>query len=477
MTRGRAEGQSGAGVAVVLALFAGLWLGLAAAVSAVLGIARADAAPAVVLAPFALAGLASLRWPRRAVPMLLPGLLVFFKVNDALAETVGGTVTNDTLAAALALWLLFRLGRDQLIETVLAGRLFLILLAGLAGVLLVSSINAVDRAQSFATSAIFGKDVALAILLALSIRTRRDLDALIDWLILSTAFCAVIILYDTMQGAPLFPGDKIATWQGALRSSGASTESVPDVAALILMGTILAGTNAARKARGRWLYIGAAILGVAAVLATISRAPFAALLVMAGLFLYRHRHEAYFAKAVSLSLATLLVAVLTLAQPVISKFGAVAAPSEDRTVARRLSYQEIGIDLFGQAPFLGIGAGNYAVHFASDEYRFVGGRGSEARPLHNIYLQYATETGLLGFGYFIGLVGAIAATLLRGTRSGEETIAGQSEGLLLAHISICALLLALSSKSFLGLWLLVGFSIALARLMRKHGPPGGALQP
>ena len=100
-------------------------------------------------------------------------------------------------------------------------------------------------------------------------------------------------------------------------------------------------------------------------------------------------------------------------QPILSKFMAVAVPSEDRTVARRLSYQEIGIDLFSSSPALGIGVGNYPVRYASNEFRFVGGRGTEARPLHNLYLQYATETGIVGAFLFLALVSTVAATLWR----------------------------------------------------------------
>lgn len=403
-----------------------------------------------------------------ALPFLLPGLLVFFKQNDALSALIWNAPINDLLGLSVALMLIFNLKRNDLSSTLSEAALIFMSLAGLLVALIVSSVNAVNLDDSAKETITFSKDMIFACLIAFSIRDVGALKAFVRWLIFATSVSAAIMVFDAMRGTTLFPTYEGATWQGTARSGGASTESVPFVATMVLIGTLSASILALRSARGRGLYTCAALLGVAAIVASITRSALATLFVAAVWILWRQRKEPIFPYAVSLAGVVLLVLAMAMPQSMISKFSALTNTSDDRTVLRRLSYQEIGIDLFRSAPLLGIGTGNYPERYASDDYRFVSGRGDEPRPLHNIYLQYATETGVVGLMTFLMLIFSIGATFWRASHAPNIALRVHSEALLLGYFAVCIQLLFLSSKSFLGLWILTGAAIAVARLYAEE---------
>jgi O-antigen ligase len=398
------------------------------------------------------------------LPLVLPGLLIFFRQNDALAALSGVPVV-DLLAFVLGVALLARLRRRDVTATAVDAALILLLLLGLLVVLIASSVHSIAPEDSFTTIRTFTKDVIFAALIALSIRSVSDLWAFCGWLIFATSFSAVIVVHDTFSGTSLFTTFDNATWQGALRSAGASTEAVPNVATMLLFGTLLSLVFSIRNSSARLLHIALFILGATAIALSISRGPLVALGLGGLLLLWRLRKEAFFAKAISVAMLAAIVGMLVMPQPLITKFLATASQSEDRTVARRVSYQEIGLDLFKSSPVLGIGPGAYAEHYASDRYRFVSGRGTEPRPLHNLYLQFAAETGTIGLMLFVGLIATVGMTFRRAAKYSATHLRHVAEGLFVAYAAMCFQFLFLSSKSFLGLWIMVGLSIAVARLI------------
>lgn len=402
-----------------------------------------------------------------SVPFFLPGLLVFFKQNDAVISLLGDAPLIEILAVTVGVFLLFRLKRDHVHSTLSDASVIFISLTGLFFALVVSSINAVDPDRSVQHAATFGKDLIFACLIAFAIRNVEDLKAFTYWVIFSTSFSAAIIVFDYFNGATLFPTYEDANWKGIIRSGGASTESVPSVATMVLFGSLLAVVLAVRTPTGRWLFACAALLGGAAIIASISRSAMVTFVIAAFILLWRLRKEPIFFYVISVVSVLGVVVAFSLPQSVVSKFVALSVPSEDRTVSRRFSYQEIGIDLFKSAPFIGIGAGNYPVRYASDDFRFVSGRGTEPRPLHNIYLQFAAETGIIGGLAFLILILSIGAAFLRASRSTNETLRHHSEGLLLVFFAMCIQLSFLSSKSFLGLWILIGAAIAVSQLIAR----------
>lgn len=398
------------------------------------------------------------------IPFLLPGLLIFFKQNDALITLLGNIPLNDILGAAVAMMLISRLSRDQLKSTLAEASLIFLALGGLLLSFVVSSIYAVDIDRSRSETLTLAKDIVFACLVGFSIRNLRDLRAFTAWLVFSVSFCAAIIIYDTMTDALLFPREILQTWQGDLRSSGASLESVPFVATMLIIGLFAAGNLAVRQSRARWVFATLAILGIAAVIVSITRSATVTLAITGVIFLWRIRREPFFPLAAYVCSVIALIAVLTVPQSVVSKFTALTDPYEDRTVARRISYIQIGADLFQSSPLLGVGVGSFPKHYTSDDYRFERPLRSEPRTLHNLYFQYPVEVGIFGGVFFYAHLLAIGMAFWRGSQARNPILRIHSEAYLLGFFAVCIQMFFLASKSFLGLWILTGVAIAVTRL-------------
>jgi O-antigen ligase len=162
-------------------------------------------------------------------------------------------------------------------------------------------------------------------------------------------------------------------------------------AALLLPALALSGS------RSPWLY-----LGILAVLA---------------LLLFRARREAASRRLLVYSLCLIpgfVVAGFIVAQWGASASSAVAATGEQVTSAQRLFDAAAGVDnrlhlafvawaIFLQAPFLGVGWGQFAWHYFEHQAQF--GPGIASLPLnhaHNIVLQLLAETGIAGTLLFLG---------------------------------------------------------------------------
>jgi O-antigen ligase len=74
--------------------------------------------------------------------------------------------------------------------------------------------------------------------------------------------------------------------------------------------------------------------------------------------------------------------------------------------------------VLAEHPLLGVGPGNYKVHYMDPDYRWMPGRGVVPRQLHNMYLEVATETGVVGFVLFAGMLFLALRSLNRVRKSG-----------------------------------------------------------
>ncbi len=133
--------------------------------------------------------------------------------------------------------------------------------------------------------------------------------------------------------------------------------------------------------------------------------------------------------------------------------------------------------MFLDHPGLGVGAGNYTVHFdqyadevgsAAREYEDPG----EMHYPHNLYLEIAAETGLIGLAVFAAAV-AVALVSLRRARAGFLAAGDERTGALARGFET-ALVGYLVSGLFLHghfpryLWLLLGFAAALTAVAPRH---------
>ncbi len=396
-------------------------------------------------------------------------LLLFFQHNDILLALVGLPILNKILAGVALFAVALNLTRGEFRETLRAGRVPLICWLGLFLTFGISGFFALDGVRAFATTERLLSMGILTLLFAFGVKNLKDVSLVIYTFLASMVLSAGVTIFDYFRGEPLFSpelrgDDSIARWDGTVRSTGTTLESVPMSATLLLGGVMLAAILALRAPKWRALFTALALLGVAAILLSFTRS--ATLTIgLGGLFLlWRYRRSAIFGRLLTGAAICGVVAMIAAPPSVWTKFTALGDTSNDTTVQRRVSYQVIGSELLAENPILGVGAGNYIVHYASDRFRFVPGRSEEPRPLHNVYLQIAAETGVIGFVFFVTLLAGTARILFDLAASARRGVSLYGEALLFSFLAMAVQFIFLSSTSVLYFWVVIGLAIALKRI-------------
>jgi glycosyltransferase involved in cell wall biosynthesis/O-antigen ligase/aminoglycoside phosphotransferase (APT) family kinase protein len=193
--------------------------------------------------------------------------------------------------------------------------------------------------------------------------------------------------------------------------------------------------------------------------------------------------------------ALLLVPLLSLALPAhfadrLTTLGQLLPGGEealrpDSSFQERKVFAAVAWHIFTDRPLVGVGAGNYATHFLDYTERV----GSDARLYvtpeegyypHNLYLEIASETGVLGLVAF----GAVFVTCLSSLSAARRSLAAAGDHASADLAAACAIGLTgyLLTSVFLHghfiryLWLLFGFVGAIHNLAiaRVQTPPAGA---
>ncbi|OUS33841.1 hypothetical protein A9Q94_18015 [Rhodobacterales bacterium 56_14_T64] len=356
-----------------------------------------------------------------------------------------------------------------------AGFPIFLFLSGLLLVFWYSSLSAMDAELAHKDTNRLITKLALIAVLCVSVRSRSDLGIIIYTLIVSTAISAGFTMIEYFRGSPVFDiqlhEETLATWDGVFRSSGASKEVPPMAASMMLAGVAIAAILLVRSRQNRMFLAAVVLMGVAAIAMTVTRSAMMSCGVILVCMLFYYRNDPVFPWLVRVTSVAVVLVALALPANIVSKFTAVSSTTEDTTVARRLAYQIIGFDLIRQHPLFGVGAGNYIVHYAQDSYRYTSGRGEEARPLHNNYLQYAAETGIVGFSAFMGLIFTTGLALLSAVRRASGSVRDYSEAILFAYFAMLLQLLFLSSKFLVSFWVLIGLAIVVRRIALRDFAP------
>lgn len=225
-------------------------------------------------------------------------------------------------------------------------------------------------------------------------------------------------------------------------------------------------------ARVNWrIRVLGAVLSVtmlATVITTFSRGALIALVAVVGATVYRHRAKrTVIATAVGLALVAILAlpaeytARITALSDVVSGSG--VAGAEDPSLQGRTSEMTAAVQMFTDRPLGGVGYGNYPELY--QEYSpWIGlDPRRESREPHSLYLEVASETGVLGVGILaIGLALA-RARIVRARRQLQAIGAGH--GLLMLDALGLALVAFLMTSVFLHgayprvFWLLFGLAL------------------
>jgi len=146
----------------------------------------------------------------------------------------------------------------------------------------------------------------------------------------------------------------------------------------------------------------------------------------------------------------------------------------DASVDKRKQLLGVAWTMFNDHPVAGVGVGNFGSHYAPYA-NLVGYNGPDYTPLgvrqyaHNLYLETAVETGLLGLGTFLMAMTVMLAALHRARRHllarGDTAHAALVTAIALAIVGYLLASVFLQHSGFQRyLWLILGLGVAALRL-------------
>jgi O-antigen ligase len=323
--------------------------------------------------------------------------------------------------------------------------------------------------------------VILALLVANAIRTREELLAAVLAIVAAGAVMGAIAVVQQLLGATdndMFGfGQLDAAVSGTdgeirRRLAGPIGETNRFAQIMAVLIPLAAGCAATSRSAARWLWWAATGLIGAGMLFAYSRGAIVALglaLPFALLFRFvRLRHV-----VASLALAVAVLAVMpTYAQRVVS-IGEVAVQAlglspvglrnADGASRGRMTEMKAAGILFIEHPILGAGPG-LAPRYYNQYATLVGGKvRPDDRRAHNLFVQLAAETGVIGLGAFLVVLGLAFRDLDRARRRLETTdrrLWGMVCGLELALIISLTTSLFLHAAYIRYFWLLLGLTAA-----------------
>jgi O-antigen ligase len=155
-----------------------------------------------------------------------------------------------------------------------------------------------------------------------------------------------------------------------------------------------------------------------------------------------------------------------------TRLSALTDPGKDWTLTRRISYHVVALDLVQTHPFLGVGPANFRDRYVGSEYRWIPGRTLTPRDLHNLYLGVLVESGIIGFVFFVGFLGAVLIGLRETARHAEDSelrlLAEAVHFATVGYLIACATVPALTSKY---LWVLAGTGAAVSGAAEVRAEP------
>lgn len=462
--------------ALVVALWGGgallsIAVGVAAATSAtaLAGLLAVLAAAAVVMAAFT-----ATRWALIALLFLL-----YSYAGWVASNAIGVPEISQALLLIIVAVLAWRqLTRTE--EFTLPVELSAVLVLGL--ILAVSAAFATDLGVSLARIRDFiGYGLTIVVLVALLDRPiwlRRAV-----WtVVIAGGALAVVSLLQAGTGAygSNFAGFAGAKPEGAgvFRASGPLD---PNFFGQVLVATAMLALYLALSAReraGRALGLATFAACLAACALTGSRGA----LVAAAAALFLVLLLAPIARGLVAATAALLVVASLIFLPagLKARVGLPTSPADSPQVAvvtkgsesalrGRTSENLAGLRMFGDHPILGVGPGNYPLHYLAYSEQIGLDPRVEPRSPHSLYLEAFSETGLIGGSAFL----VVLWLALRGAWRARRTLPGRdallAEGIFVALVSFLVAGLFLHAAYPRYLWIVIGFGFVAGNLARRAG--------
>lgn len=420
--------------------------------------------------------------PRSALKFGFPLLIAiaYSNISDVLLREFG--IPSLLQATVLVVAIVVILAREELQPLEVVLHPVTIFMAVYAAVLLISSAWADDLAWAdFRISeAIKGLIIMIlgASLMSTWPRVRLALGTLaVVAALLATISVIQIATHSHQEFGGLLQVQSGNLYEDVSRPRAAGPVSDPNFYGQILLIALpVAASLAVTSARKRLFFVCAAIAIFAGVLVTYSRGAMLAVLAMLLLvpfFVPVRRHL-----VVKAALAVVLLMAVT-PSTVIRRFDTVtnvftkdagAQPEEarDASVDKRKLLIATGMRMFEDSPVFGVGAGNFGKHYA----RYANEIGSSAPQYddpgdrqfpHSLYVELASENGLLGLASFAA---AMVAAFVSLAPSRQKSFATAAIAIALAGYLVSSLFLHSAYQRYL--WLLLAFVPAIERLRRRE---------
>lgn len=347
---------------------------------------------------------------------------------------------------------------------------------------LVSAIGAIrpqDSMETLLTWLVEG--LVLGLLVANAVRTRAELEAALDAIVAAGAVMGAIAVAQQVLGAADHPflgfgqlDSEITDASGSTRYRlagpiGETNRFAQIMTVLIPIAGACAATSRGARRAG---HLAALLLIAGGVAFTFSRGAIVGLALAApfaiGFRLIGVRH------LVLAGVATLclLVAMPHYADRVLS-IGEVAMQgmglragglrNTDGAARGRLTEMKSAVLVFAEHPILGAGPG-LAPHYYDENAGVVGGKVRQGtRRSHNLYLELAAETGIVGLGAFALVIGLAFRDLDAARRrfaGSDRTLWGFAAGLEVALVVSLTTSLFLHAAYIRYFWLLLGLAIS-----------------
>ncbi len=255
-----------------------------------------------------------------------------------------------------------------------------------------------------------GSLVVLLYLTVYLVRTMSQVKAIVFALVISTLMSSTILIADYTMGTHLVASDYAALeaeYMGMSRNSGGSNYNPTTAATMTLTGTALAALLFMQGfGDWKWRTLTGATVVIGSVGVVLSYARSAALVygILLVWLLWKYRKHPRIPALLGGALVMALVILPLIPSTYWERLGTLTDFNSDFTLWRRYGYNLIGVYLVASHPLLGVGPGQFQYHYLDPQYRFIPGRGLLSRQLHNMYLEVASEFGLVGAALFIGIL-------------------------------------------------------------------------
>jgi O-antigen ligase len=456
-------------MAIALGLLAGSF-----AVAPTVGLA------AVAGALSSLAFLFALRHPRWLTVGLV--LLVLFRLSDIGTDFFGA----PEISIPYVLFVLTVLGTRRLaLGENRDGWLALgLVLMALVAVMALSGLTASDQLVALDRTFDLVKNAFVALIMVALVREIGDLRTVVWTLIAGTSFLAILGILSTLSGGvPGMLEGFAQTVEQVVDEEVVSVRIAGPIGDANFFGQMLVtifpiAVERAWRERSHLLRVGAAIasaLIAVAIVLTSSRGAVLGLVVCLVVLLLWLRPPT---KALVLAACVLSVTVFLVPSDYLERLGTIGqvfsvgsgTTAVDPSIQGRTSELVVGIQMFHDHPFTGVGPGNYPGRYLEYSPEVGLDYRAELRQPHSLPVEVAAELGVLGLAWWFLASIALGRALWRARRQsgsfGDVEMSDHLEGLTIALIGfmVTGLFLHLDFARFF--WMMVGLVVAAVRIAR-----------